>query len=154
MRVIVPASLALGRRLCGAAATLRTGTGRNGTGEPMGTADEQVPGRVAEKVAGLAGVPVDEHGVGWKPSRWERDDLEPLRDAVEQVVAASEDRGDGWRTVRRRHVLALAPPAADVRAFFVAPMAWGYGDRAYGPARVARILRVFASTGPTRWPRT
>lgn len=83
----------------------------------------------------------------WQPARWRRDDLSPLRDAVEAVEAVTDPRDDGWRTIRRRHVLSLAPPAADVWTLFVASMAWGYGERAYGPARVARILRV---NGPTR----
>lgn len=115
---------------------------RNAEEDRMPGDSDRVPQEVAGKLAEhRARGPIEEHGVAWKPGRWERDDLAWLRDAVEQVTEATEERGNGWRTLRRRHVLAFAPPYGEVWAFFVAAMAWGYGDRAYGPARVARIFR-------------
>ena len=105
---------------------------------------ERTPNRIRLAVEARAGGDsVLEQAVRWKPGTWDRPGLEVVRTEIGKAEELSEEGGDGWFWIRRRHVIEMARGRCDPLGCFVASMVWGFGDRGYGAARTEKMIRPY-----------
>ncbi len=90
---------------------------------------------------------VDQQQIGWDRSAWQQCWTTkglPRLDAVDEVADEYEQHG----TIRRSFIYGQRE---DCLGLFIAAMAWGFGNRAYGPSRVAKMLTTCrGSSSPER----
>jgi hypothetical protein len=92
-----------------------------------------------------AGSTALEQPIRWKPTAWRRQDLNALQAEVEAAEGVSEELAEGWRLIRRRHVLLLATELGlGPRGLFTGAMIWGFGPIGYGATRTARMIAPYS----------
>ena len=101
------------------------------------------PRKLLDIAAGCAGLSAAQRGFAWRPDKW-RAVLGSLEGMPRQTLESG--------LISRREPALLADKVArgslaDARTLLIAAMAWGFGDRGYGPWRTARMLETPGAEG-------